>query len=77
MRVLAVIFGIILLLPGLCSLGFMVAFAGSSGVGSSPIVLLWLVCFAISFGGFLMIRNGLRGPRPPAPPNGPPTPGEK
>jgi hypothetical protein len=66
MRVLAVIFGVILLLPGLCSVGFMVALSGSHGV-ESPIVLLWLVCFAISFGGILMIRNGLRGRRPPAP----------
>ena len=76
MRVLAVIFGVILLLPGLCSLGFMVAMQGSSGV-ESPIILLWLICFAVSFGGILMIRNGLRGRRPPAPPNGPPMPDEK
>jgi hypothetical protein len=28
---------------------------------NSPLILLWIVCFAISYGGFLMIRYGMRG----------------
>jgi hypothetical protein len=74
MRALAVVFGIILLLPGLCSLGFMaILLPGSVARGGSesafaPFLLLWLVCFAISFGGIMMIRAGIRGPRPPLPP---------
>lgn len=66
MRVLAVLFGIILLLPGLCSLGFMaVVLPGNPGSGGW---LLWIICFAISFGGILMIRAGISGPQPPRPP---------
>jgi hypothetical protein len=69
MRVLAVLFGIILLLPGLCSLGFMVVLLpGSTNANAlAPFWLLWIVCFAISFGGFMMIRAGMREPRPPQP----------
>jgi hypothetical protein len=69
MRVLAVLVGVILLLPGLCSVGFIILFlpqiGGGHGIWDSPIVLLWLVCFAISYGGIVMIRNGIRGERPP------------
>jgi len=62
MRILGFLVGAILLLPGLCSLGFMaVSFPFKGDVG--PLGLLWLVCFAISFGGIIMIRNALRGPR--------------
>jgi hypothetical protein len=73
MRVLAILVGIILLLPGLCSLGFMVAFIPQFGGGTSgdagPLMLLWLVCFAISFGGYVMIRAALRRGRPPQQPH--------
>jgi hypothetical protein len=65
MRVLAVIFGIILLLPGLCSLRFMAAIRNPRDLTSSPILLLWLICFGVSFGGIIMIWNGLRRRRPP------------
>jgi hypothetical protein len=74
LRVLAILFGIILLLPGLCSLGFMAFMlpaAFREGGGANPLVLLWLVCFAISYGGILMIRYGVRGERDrtPQPPS--------
>ena len=61
LRALALVVGVLLLLPGACSLGFMVLFigAGNSG-GLGPLPLLWLACFAISFGGILMIRSALR-----------------
>jgi hypothetical protein len=65
MRVLAFLFGVILLLPGLCSLGFMAIYHDPSDLASSPIVLLWLVCFGVSFGGIMMIRYALRGRAPP------------
>jgi hypothetical protein len=67
MRVLAILAGIILLLPGLCSLGFIALFLpqvmGGQGasMANSPLILLWIACFAISYGGFLMISYGMRG----------------
>ena len=74
-RALALLFGIILLLPGVCSLGFMAAFIpelGRPGLTNDlgPFALLWVFCFAVSFGGVLIIRNAMRGLaprcRPPA-----------
>ena len=66
-RVLGFILGVILLLPGACSLGFMFA---SSGGDFGTLMPLWLLCLAISFGGVLLIRSALR--RKPAP-RDPPT----
>lgn len=61
MRALAVIFGVILLLPGACSILFMIGFLPqmfTHGVsGAAPLILLWLVCFAVSYGGLMMIRS--------------------
>jgi hypothetical protein len=71
LRVLALLFGVVLLLPGVCSLGFMAMFipdavSRSGAAGElAPLAALWAVCFAISFGGVLMIRNAVRGSRPP------------
>lgn len=70
MRVLAFLFGLILLLPGACALGFMSflipeAFAhppNSSDV--AQMAMLWAVCLLISFGGVVLIRNALRGQAP-------------
>ena len=47
-----VIVGIILLLPGVCSLFFMSAMGSGSAV---PLGLLWLICFAISAGGIALL----------------------
>ena len=66
MRVLAFLVGVILLLPGACSLGFMVMSIGDSSLG--PIPLLWFVCFLISAGGVVLIRKALRKPMPPRDP---------
>ena len=61
MRVIVVLFGLILLLPGACSLLFMIGFLPTmftQGLsGGAPLILLWLVCFAVSFGGLMMIRS--------------------
>jgi len=57
MRVLAIIFGILLLLPGLCFLGFGLMFA-SSGQGFNIIGLVEIVVGAlITWGAIAMIRG--------------------
>ncbi|WP_157100006.1 hypothetical protein [Rhodoplanes sp. Z2-YC6860] len=50
--IVMVIVGIILLLPGVCSLFFMSAM-GSGSAG--PLGALWLICFAISAGGIALL----------------------
>ena len=71
MRVLAVLFGLILLLPGVCSLAVMAFTVPEMTSGRAsvekylPLILLWVFCFAVSFGGFLMIRHGIGRNRPP------------
>jgi hypothetical protein len=57
-RVLAVLAGIILLLPGVCAVGFAIA-EGSDGFDPFLIVL-WLICFAIAFGGGALIWAAVR-----------------
>lgn len=65
MRALLFVLGVILLLPGACSLGFMAIVGASADLSAmGPLMLLWLVCFAISFGGIMMIRRAILGERP-------------
>ena len=54
-----ILVGIILLLPGLCSifLFFMMVLAGG---GSGPLVLLWLIFFMIGIPGILLIRYAIK-----------------
>jgi hypothetical protein len=70
-RVALVLFGVILLLPGACALGFMGLGAlmlpglSSSDLGAAASIggmglLLWSVCFVISYAGIRMIGKGLR-----------------
>ena len=78
MRALALLAGIVLLLPGACSLGFILLLAtnsfGTYGDGVFlPMIPVWLVCFAVSFGGFVMIRRSLRAMDPDR--DKPPPPG--
>ncbi|HMK78273.1 MAG TPA: hypothetical protein VK438_01425 [Xanthobacteraceae bacterium] len=56
LTVLFVLVGIVLLLPGLCSLVFMVGM----GSGGGPLVLLWLLTFGIAAGGVVLIRYAIR-----------------
>ena len=63
MRVLGFIVGVILLLPGACSLEFMVMSLWDRDVRS--LAGLWLIGLPIGFGGIVMIVNAVRGPRPP------------
>ncbi len=64
MRFLAVLFGIILLLPGACALLVMVVKltemfrGGGSHSDPSGLIFLWAFCFAISLVGHLMIWSG-------------------
>jgi len=69
-RLALVLFGAVLLLPGACALGFMaLGLSMLPGLGSSDLgaaaymggmgLLLWGVCFLISYGGFRMIKKGL------------------
>jgi len=73
LRVLALLCGLVLLLPGACSLGYMVLTLPSEFKNThndpyfSLAVWLWAFCFLISFGGVLMIRyawRDARGERP-------------
>jgi TRAP-type mannitol/chloroaromatic compound transport system permease small subunit len=60
---LMIVGGIVLLLPGLCSLFFIVALFGESfnDIFSDPgLVGLWIVCLLISAGGVLLIRQAVR-----------------
>jgi hypothetical protein len=57
-RVLAVLAGVILLLPGVCALGFAIS-EGSDGF-EPLLMVLWLICFAIAFGGGTLIWFALR-----------------
>jgi hypothetical protein len=50
--------GVILLLPGLCSLVFIVWANGAAGGGRGA---LWIVTFVIAACGFLLIRYAVRG----------------
>jgi ABC-type dipeptide/oligopeptide/nickel transport system permease subunit len=62
--VLLFLLGVVLLLPGLCSLVFAVASLGGSSILSDPtIVGLWLVCFAIAAGGVALISFAIRRQR--------------
>jgi hypothetical protein len=58
-----VIFGIILLLPGLCA----ILFGVGSFTSSSPdptILSLVLLGLLVGFAGVMLIWNAIRGPRP-------------
>jgi hypothetical protein len=63
-RFLLILFGLILLLPGACALifsmemlrGIIRSGRNDAEVFAIPLLLLWGLCFAISYGGFAIIR---------------------
>jgi len=59
---LLIVGGIILLLPGLCSLFFILALLGEGfrSLVEPSLIALWVVCFAVSVGGILLIRRTVR-----------------
>jgi hypothetical protein len=50
-----VVIGVILLLPGVCSLAFIVASGFRIGPDASFMITIWTICFLISAGGILAI----------------------
>ena len=65
--ILVTICGVILLLPGLCSLVFIGVLVGDEPKGlfdDAGLLLLWGVSLAISFGGIMMIWRVWRRRRP-------------
>jgi len=54
--VFLVLVGVVLLLPGLCSLISMAAF----GAGDGALVLIYLLTFGIAAGGIMLIRFAVR-----------------
>ena len=56
LSIIMVLFGLILLLPGVCAMLFL----SMSGMGSGGLLLLWLICFAISAGGVMLIVKAFR-----------------
>jgi hypothetical protein len=58
-----VLFGIVLLLPGLCAVVFGVGNLGSSH--AEPVItMLVLLGLLVGTGGVFLIRAAIRGPRP-------------
>jgi hypothetical protein len=57
LTVLMVIFGIILLLPGICAVVFM---AGGGTGSDSVLILLWAACFLVSLGGIWLLVKAFR-----------------
>ena len=63
MKILQIIAGIILLLPGICSAGAMILFLpqmASSGTGM--LVPIWLATFALAWLGVSLIRKARNRP---------------
>jgi hypothetical protein len=69
LRALSVLLGLVLLLPGLCSMTFIVAFALEALQGARdpyvigllvPLGLLWAVTFLLAWGGVALLRRTAR-----------------
>ena len=69
-QIALIVIGVILLLPGICSLAFVIGMSGEllrSGQRDpylEPVIVLWLVCFAISAIGVFMIVAARKRARP-------------
>jgi hypothetical protein len=57
------LFGVILLLPGLCALIFGIG-AMTDHSFDQTLLALVVLGLAVGFGGIMLIRNAIRGPRP-------------
>ena len=61
LSILMVLFGLILLLPGLCAVIFAgMALSGGPGSDIGQFAVLWLICLAISAGGIALIVKAFR-----------------
>jgi hypothetical protein len=54
-----IVLGIVLLLPGLCSLAVLTSM-GESSMRASSDAILWVLAFAITLGGIALIVLGVR-----------------
>ncbi len=69
-QILMTVFGVILLLPGLCSLLFMLTMVSELSFNEAmggTIVTVWIICFAISAAGIALVyaaRKDAGKPRP-------------
>ena len=52
--------GVLLLLPGLCSVAFMLLL-GPPGSGGGILWALWIGTFAVAWGGFVLLRKAWNG----------------
>jgi hypothetical protein len=59
---LMVLVGIVLLLPGLCAVILGVGYFRDSQFDSSLMAII-LLCLLVGFGGIMLIRAAIRGPR--------------
>jgi hypothetical protein len=59
---LMVLVGIVLLLPGLCAVILGLAYFRDSHFDSSLMAII-LLCLLVGFGGIMLIRAAIRGPR--------------
>jgi hypothetical protein len=60
---LMVLVGVILLLPGVCALGFGVLSLSGPGSGAATIMPFVVVGLLVGFGGIMLIRTAIRGRR--------------
>ncbi len=67
LTILMVLVGIILLLPGVCAAGFMIAGGLLRGPDAPTWVGLWAFCFLISAGGAFLLYRAFRKPPPATP----------
>ncbi len=62
MKALQIIIGIILLLPGICSAGFMLLLIPEMSRGNDGLWQLWLPSFAVGALGIWLIRKARNRP---------------
>jgi ABC-type glycerol-3-phosphate transport system permease component len=62
MKILQIIAGILLLLPGICSLGFILLLVPEMNSRNDNLWVLWLPCLAVGALGIWIIRNAKNRP---------------
>jgi hypothetical protein len=59
-RILVVIVGAILLLPGLCAVAFAISMNTAPWSELLQLGILWVPCLLVSFGGVMLIRAAFK-----------------
>ena len=60
LSVLLALIGVVLMLPGICSLVFLVGFVGGGGTSPGSIVGIWIFTFLLAAVGIALIVSGIR-----------------